>query len=614
MEVAAPERERSTPLDGVAKTASSHGYRLRVAFGHPATIIGIILLAVFGYLIVAPVISMLLSGVQVGFGDEAKTGQSAGSFTNHYLQRVFTSPVASIIFYTPLLNTITIAIVSVLVALMVGIPTAWLLARTDLPARRWFATALIVPYMLPAWTFALAWQTIFKNRTVAGQLGWFEALGWAPPNWLAYGRVPIVIIFALHLVPFVILLVSNAMKNLPGELDDAARMLGAGTSTRWWRVTFPLLRPAILSAATLMFAKAIGEFGVAYVLGLPVDFQVLATTLYQSISTQQTGIAGVLAAVMVVLGALSLWVDMRFLREARRFATVSGRAGAARTARLKRWRAPALLAVCTLFALSVVAPLGTLLLSTVMRVPGKFSLDNFTLDYWVGHQLPTAGFTDGVLVSGATWGAAWNTLWMVGVAALITGALGLLVGYVVVRSPVPLLGSALRAVTFAPYLVPGLAFAVAYLSLFAVPRGPIPALYGTAAILILIMVADEMPFASRAGVSAMMQLGSEAEEAAQSLGAGWLRRMRTILVPIQRSALASATLLPFVSGVQGLSLVIILATPGTQLMTTLSMNLIDFGYTHAANAVVVLICAMALGGAWAAQRLFRSNLADGIGG
>ncbi|MHC6177974.1 ABC transporter permease [Glutamicibacter sp. X7] len=612
MALITPKRERSTRQ--VRPQTQGLAYRTKVNFRHPATLIGILLILLFGYLIVAPVISLLLGAVQVGFGDEAKAGAGAGELTSYYLGRVFSSPVSGIIFYTPLRNTLLISLCSIVLALMIGVPVAWLLARTDLPARRWFSSALIVPYMLPAWTFALAWTTIFKNRSSAGQLGWLESLGWEPPNWLAYGPLPIIVIFCLHFTPFVILLVTNAMRNLPSELDEAAKMAGATAAERWWRITLPLLRPALLSAATLMFAKAVGEFGVAYVLGLPAGFQVLSTTLHQSISTQQSGVAAVIAAVMVVLGGISLLIDIRFLREAKRFMTVSGKSLAARVVPLARFKVLAFTLVAALFTISVVLPLGVLVLSTVMRVPGHFAPSNFTLDYWIGHNLPTVGFNRGVLVSPETWHAAWNTLWMVGLAAICTGLLGLLVGYVVVRSPLRQLGTALRVITFMPYLVPGLAFAVAYLSLFAVPRGPIPALYGTATILILIMIADEMPFASRAGVSAMMQLGQEAEEAAQSLGARFTRRMRTVIIPMLRGSVASATLLPFVSGVQGLSLVIILATPGTQLMTTLSMTLIDFGYTHAANAVVVLICAIALFGTWATQRLFRSNLADGLGG
>src|SRR6185436_10327442 len=112
-------------------------------------------------------------------------------------------------------------------------------------------------------------------------------------------------------------------------------------------------------------------------------------------------------------------------------------------------------------------------------------------------NLNTVALQTGALLSPALWNAALNSLWMVGLASLCSGALGLLVGYAVVRAPVPALSLFLRQVSFLPYLIPGIAFAVAYLSLFAVPHGPVPALYGTAAILILALMSEQMPYASR---------------------------------------------------------------------------------------------------------------------
>ena len=183
-----------------------------------------------------------------------------------------------------------------------------------------------------------------------------------------------------------------------------------------------------------------------------------------------------------------------------------------------------------------------------------------------------------------------------------------------VRTPVRPLGTFLRQVTFLPYLVPGIAFATAYLSLFAVPRGPIPALYGTSLILMLALIADQMPYASRAGIAAMMQLGKDPEEAAQVAGAGWLRRMTSIVIPIQKGALTTGVLLPFISGIKGLSLFVVLAVPSTDVLTTFSLRLVDYHYTQAANAVVLIIAALAYFGALLGQKLTRSNLAEGLGG
>ncbi|MGV0714664.1 iron ABC transporter permease [Mycolicibacterium sp. XJ662] len=589
-------------------------YRFRVAVRRPTTVLGLLGLVLFGYLIVVPIVTMVIQGVTVGPRDTLIVQRPEGSLTSYYLWRVFLSPVSGDLFWRPLLHTVVVGACSVVLSLLVGGVFAWLLARTDLFGRRWFSTALIVPYMLPTWAFALAWSTIFKNRTAGGQPGWLESIGFTPPDWLAYGGVPITIIFTLYFSPLVILLVGNALERFDPQLEDSARSLGAGYPTVVRTIVVPLMRPAILSAATLILAKVLGEFGVTYILGLPTDFNVLATSLYRNISTRDTGAAAVIASAIIVIGLLSLWVDVHFLKQARRFVTIGGKGSMNRVRLLGRFRKPATALCAIAFVFSVIVPVGVLLLSTLMRRPADFSLDNFTVAYWFGHDLDTPGFTDGILVSGAVWSAAWNTFWIVGVAAVSAGILGQLVGYVVVRSPNRLLATALRQLMFLPYLVPGIAFAVAYLSLFAVPRGPIPALYGTAAILLLIYMAEQMPFTSRAGISSMMQLGGDVEEAAQVAGAGWWRRMAGIILPIQKRSLATGVLLPFIAGVRSLSLVVILAVPGMDVLTTFAIKLVDFGFTQAANGVVLIISAVAFGGTYAIQKTMKTDLGRGLGG
>lgn len=589
-------------------------YRAKIALREPTTIIGVLAVALFTYLIVVPIVAMLSDAFRVQAGDDLRTGKAFGSPTLFYVQRAFTGILARDTFWLPLVHTLEIALSAIVLALVVGGIMAWLISRTDMIGRRWFATALIVPYMLPSWTFALAWTTVLKNRTIGGQPGWLEQLGIEPPNWLAYGQFPITAVLALHYTPFVILLFGNALRNLDSQLEDSARILGARRPTIMARITLPLMRPALLSAATLIFAKCIGDFGVAYVLGLPVKFDVLATSLYRNTSSGQPGIAAVLAFAIILIGVVSMLVDARLVRESKRFVTVGGKSAMDRRVALRSWRWPAGGLAGLLFLTSVAAPLLTLLLSTLMRTPGDFSAGNFTLDFWVGRDLNTVALRQGILLTPDLWAAAWNTLWIVGLAAIIAGILGILVGYIVVRTPIPLIGTFLRHVTFLPYLVPGIAFAVAYLSLFAVPRGPIPALYGTSWILLVALIAEQMPFASRAGITAMTQLGQDPEEAAQVAGAGWWRRMTKVVFPIQKNSLASGVLLPFISGVKGLSLVVILAVPGTDLLTTYSLRLVDYGYVQASNAVVLIVAAVAFFGTLTGQKLTKSNLANGLGG
>lgn len=588
-------------------------YRLKIILREPTTIIGVLAAALFAYLIIVPILSLLVDAVQVQFGDERRIKQDVGAFTSYYLERVFSSRISHDMFWEPLRNTLSVAFGAIVLSMLVGGTLAWLLSRSDMFGRRWFATALIVPYMLPAWTFALAWTTLFKNRTVGGQPGWMESLGFTPPDWLSYGQVPVIIILALHYSPFVILLFGNALRRFDSQLEDSARILGASRLTVTRKIILPLMRPALMSAMVLIFAKCLGEFGVPYVLGLPVDFDVLATSLYRNIASRQSGVGAVLAGAIMLIGIITITIDARLMKEARRFVTVGSKGSMNRLSPLGPWRMPATLFAALMFLFSVGLPIATLFLSTVMKVPAQFTFDNFTLDYWIGTDLKTVALTTGILLSPELWNAAWNSLTIVGTASIVSGILGLLVGYVVARTPVRPLATFLRQVTFLPYLVPGIAFATAYLSLFAVPRGPIPALYGTTLILVLALIADQMPYASRAGISAMMQLGKEPEEAAQVAGAGWLRRMMLIVIPIQKGSLTTGILLPFISGIKGLSLFVVLAVPSTDVLTTYSLRLVDYNYTQAANAVVLIIAALAYFGALLGQKLTRTNLAEGLG-
>ncbi|WP_394183723.1 ABC transporter permease [Marinomonas posidonica] len=602
------EMSHSTHLSPLQKWR----HRLVIAKCDPTLLMGLGLLFIFAWLIAVPIINVLFEVFTVQTGDEMRTGGDAGQVTSYYLERVFASRMSSIIFWKPLWNTLLVSITSMLLSMVIGSILAWLLVRTNLMGRRWLSTALIVPFMLPAWTFALAWTTLFKNATIGGQPGWAEAMGYQLPDWVSYGAFPTIVIMTLNYIPFVILLVGNALRRLDSQLEEAGQMLGASRGRVALSIVFPLMRPALMSSALLIFADAIGEFSVPYVLGLPVQFETLATSLYRAIGTQQNGVAAVFAGVILVVGIATLALDTWMMREARRFAIIGSKGAMERRQSLGWLQWPASILALIMVFIGVIAPLGALALSTVMHLPGRFDLSNFTLDYWIGTNLDTVALRNGILLSSEFWNAAWSSISIVGSASICAGILGLLTGYIVLRSPLKFVSVSLRQITFFPYLVPGIAFAAAFLTLFAVPHGPIPALYGTPMILFLALIADQMPFASRAGISAMTQLGSDVEDSARVAGAGWLRRMFSIILPIQRNALVTAVLMPFISGIKGVSLFIILAVPATDVLTTFSIRLIDFNYTQAANAVVLMIALIALFGTILINRLTGTGLAQGL--
>ncbi len=589
--------------------------RIRVARHEPALLMGGGIALLLLYLVVAPVVAMLSDAVVVPFGDQSLIGQRPGELTAYYLDRAFRSPISGLLFWQPLLHSFVTAIGVTALSLAVGGSLAWLVVRTDMPGRRWFAGAFVIPYMMPSWAFALAWITLFKNRTIAGQSGFLENMGIQTPDWLAYGAVPIVITLGLHYFPFSFLLVGNALQRFDVQLEESARVLGASQLRTTWRIVAPLMLPAVLSAVLLTFSRALGTFGTPYVLGLPVNYSVLSTSLFQSFRAGSTPVMAVLAAVIMAIGVTVVAADIWILREQRRFVTIGARTPVERAARLRGWWPVAFAAAACGFVVAVVLPLGTLAISTFMRIPGRFEWSNFTLDFWLAEHLPGfVGSPYGLLRNSELYGAAWNSLWIVGSAAILCGLIGLLVGYVVVRTQGTWLSVLVRQISFLPYLVPGIAFAAAYLSLFAVRRGPIPALYGNMSLLVIVLVVAYLPYASRAGISAMLQLGREPEEAAQMAGASWLRRMVRIVAPIQKAAIATGIILPFISGLKELSLVILLITRGTDVLATLSVRLVDYGYAQLTNAAVLVVAIMAFGATYLAQRLAGGALASGLQG
>lgn len=589
-------------------------YYLRLAINEPTTLIGLMLVILFSYIILAPVISLLTDSAKLQFEDSMRLGAPEGSITSYYFWQVFRSTVSQAIFWRPLLHTLKISLVTVVFSLLIGGLLAWVLTRTNLWGRKWLSTGLLIPYMLPSWTFALAWLSLFKNRKVGGQPGWLEAAGFSPPDWLAYGSVPIIIVLTIHYMPFVLMLFGNALTRFDSQLEDSARILGASPRHVVRLVILPLMRPSLVSSLTLVFARCLGDFGVTYILGVPVNYDVLATSLFRASTSRQTGATAVLALCIILLGIASVLIDARMAKQAKRYVTVGSKGAMSRIRPLGKMRIPASILVLLVFVLSAICPMFILFMTTVMRNPGDFSWSNFTWDFWVGHNLTTTVMPDGILLTKDFWLSVWNTLWMVGITSILAGFLGLMVGYVVMRIPVKIVGSFLRHVTFLPYLVPQIVFAAAVLSLFAVPRGPVPALYGTPWILLIAMTASEMPFATRSGISSMIQLGKDPEEAAQIAGAGWVKRMVRVLVPIQKGSIVAGILMPFISGIKGLSLVVLLAVPGTDLMTTYSIRLLDYGYQQAANAVTLMICVVALVGTIVVQKLTKTSIAAGLGG
>jgi iron(III) transport system permease protein len=539
-----------------------------------------------------------------------------GELTLFHYVRMLTGVLGRIYTYTPLRHSMTIAIGATLLALMIGGSLAWLVVRTDMPGRKLVNQLAVFPYIMPSWTLAQAWLVFFKNRLSGGTPGVFEFLvGHSPPNWLSYGPVPIVICSALHYYTFFFLFVSAALMSIDSNLEEAAELMGASRWRILRKITFPLVLPAILSGVIMTFSKVMGTFGGPNLLGVPVRYYVLATMLRGSLAVGDNGDAFVLAIVLILFAIVTISINQRVVGTRRSYETIGGRGFVAQLSKLGKMKRVFLLAVIIFQILVIVLPLGLLLYSTVMLKDGNYSLGNLTLQHWIGPRNTVYNHGEpGVLLNPKIYATAWNSIRLSLWTAFFTALLGVVLGYAIVKGRGTRLAKLVEQLAFIPYVIPGIAFGAVYIAMFSRKLGPLPALYGTFALLVIVSVSKHLPYSSRSGVSAMMQVGHELEEAGQVVGANVWQRFRRIIFPLTSSGFMSGFLLTFITTMRELSLIILLVTPATQLLASQTMFYTENGDNQEANAVILILIAIVAVGNFVIGRFSRGgSLQKGLG-
>ena len=580
--------------------------RIRNYLKQPHIIMSMFLLAVLTFLVIIPVIKMLFTTFVWQFEDTRLSRVAdPGSFTLFHWKRVFSSVMTETILWIPLKNTIITGAGVSFLALSIGIFLAWLVARSDIPFRKLIAGAAVIPYMVPSYIHALSWITLFKNERIGGVSGVFQYLtGISPPDWISYGVFPIVITLSLHYFPYSFLLVSAALKSIDSRLEESGEILGADRKYILRRITLPLVMPAILSSFILTFSRTIGVFGTPYFLGSPVRFFTLPTQIYSSINNRNSATGFILAFVLIGISSFIIYINQKMVGERKSFVTIGGKGFAVSRTPLGRSKYLIMPVVFFLILVSVVLPLLLLAVETVSLYPGNYSIKNFTHLFWFGRGGTTfAEGEAGILRNPAILQTAWNSIKLAVSASLLAGFLGIFIGYAVVKGRKERLPKLLEQISFLPYLVPGIAFGALYLALFTQRIGPIPALYGTFILLVLINAAKELPFSSRAGISSMLQIGEELEEASEIAGARWGRRFLKIIFPLSIRSAVSGFILVFITVMRELALVILLVTPNTRTLTTMTFRYQEQGYSQFSSAISLLVVIIIFAGSYTANKI-----------
>ena len=483
---------------------------------------------------------------------------------------------------------------------------AWLVIMTDVPGRGLLGTLASFPYMLPGFAIALAWATLFRNERLGGQAGFLQAWGLSIPDWVAWGVFPIIVTLIAHYYSLGFSLIGASLASINSELVEAAEMTGAHRFRVLAQIILPVVAPAITSSALLSFATAISNFAAPALLGLPVRFYTISTRLYGSIRTGQVEHGYAIAIIMILIATILLLANNSLKKSRASYATLTGKGSRQKQQALGVWRLPFFLVGAVITFATTIVPGATLLLSSVTRYTNSLS-GGFTLHFWFGNSDPSiADGYPGIFHNPQILDASWNTLLLGLGAAALSLVMGLAIGYVITRGSHKWLGNLIGIFSYIPFLIPGIAFGAIYIAQFGKPLGPIPALYGTFALLILAGAAHTLPFASQA--ARCHQPGSsQLEEAATVIGARLPRRLVSIYLPLISRGLLAGAVLVFVKMVRDLSLMVMLVTPTTSLLSVEAFRYASEGFAQFANAITVIVSALSIGATLLVDRANKSN-------
>ena len=548
----------TTALDDIAAPAPGTFSR-RLRFADPSMILWLALIAVLIFLIASPMVRLVISSFQ-----EPETQR----LTLHN----YIDAYGSARHLQALWNTLELGGGVALLAGIFGVPLAWAISRTDMPAKGFVRLMVFGAFIIPPYLGAIGW--ILLAGPNAGWLNklWMAVTGAPHGVFNIYSMTGLIVVIAVTSFPYVFVFTSSALDLVSSEMEDAANILGAGTLRTTFRVTLPLVLPAIVGGLIISFLEAIALFGAPALIALPARFHVVSTQLWQFFEYPvRVEEAAAYAMPLLLITLLMFWLQRTVLGR-RGYTTVSGKGGERRVIKLGPWRFVMLgyaLLVCTL---SVFLPMLVLVQAAFARAWGRgFSLDNLTLN----------NFRYVLFEQTQAQNAIINTFVYSGAAAFGAITLSLAIAYVVTRKLVPW-SNVLAFLCMAPFVIPGIILAIGFYAAYAPP--PL-ALYGTATILIL---------AYTSSAAGMRSINPEMEEAVRILGGGRLTAIRRVLAPLLKRSIAGAWILVFIPATRELSSAIFLVGPNTRVISVMLFDLSEEGNFEVLATLGLILLAVTL--------------------
>jgi iron(III) transport system permease protein len=474
-------------------------------------------------------------------------------------------------------NTLLVGTASTAIAIGIGAVLAIILVRLNTPTRAILSWLAVLPiYVTPLLT-AMTWSWLGSPK--GGLINRFarETLGLTLPIINTQSAGGVIVVTALACAPVPYLLISAALRNMDPELEDSARVHGATPLQAFARITLPLMLPAALGAGLLVLAQAIGMFSVPAVLGMPAGFYVATTEIYKLLDNfpPRIGEAAVWGMFLLLVSALLVSLQSRVLA-GRGYVTITGKNFRPRIVNVGGLRF-VLAAIAWLYVgLAILLPLVTLVWAA--------SISFLTIDPKQA-ELTFKHFNYVIFQYPKTYLAAQNSMVVGALCASMVTALGLAIGWMVVRSRLAL-RHLLDHVSMFPLSTPAMVFALGLLAIY-VGLKVLP-IYGTLASVVIAHVAHYLPFGVRAATGAIRQLDRELEDASRVSGASWMQTMSRVTLPLTKPTLMAAWMLLFILSTQEISASILLYSSRSIVLSVAMFDLWESGSVNALAALGVL--------------------------
>jgi iron(III) transport system permease protein len=467
-------------------------------------------------------------------------------------------------------NTFLFATLTTVLTLVIAIPMAVVVVRTKLPGGRLIAMAMQWPFFISSLILGFGWIIMYGPAGfVSTQVR--QVFGGVP--WNLYSIPGMAITEAVALAPIAYVFCANALRQSDASLESAAQVCGAGPLRILGQVIIPMLRPPMVYSSILVFSMSVETLSVPLLYGQPVSIDVFSTFLFtnglQSVNPDYSVLGA--ASVIILCVTISLVaIQAKLLKDAQRFVSVRGKATRPRKLDLGWLKWVSIVAIAFYVVFGALLPILGLVFRSFTRIftPLRNPFDFLTM----------ANYTT-VFQYESYVQSIWNSLIVAGVGAVIISVVAVLAVMVARRSTFRF-ARAVEYLALIPQSVPGIIVGIGFFWAFAyAPFGLGSALPGTLAALIIAFGLRALPSAFGSVAPAMMQIGSELDNAARVAGADWVMTFFRVLRSLITPAFAGALILTFVIMLKEYSPAVFLSSADNNILGTTMLELWAQGST-----------------------------------